>query len=163
MSSLSKSLGLISLSLLLSLQVFAQSPYPTTPDPVLTPGELCSHPDSYRYPERIKYCERDVEVGLKRHVIDTYDKSRGYQVSQMSRKKFKIDHYIPLCMGGANTRDNLWPQHESLYKKTDFVENLACDKMAQGRLKQADAVELIKAVKNNQVRADESIAHLNSL
>lgn len=154
---------LVAICLIASSNAFAGQAFPTSPDPVLTPGELCSSPDSYRYPEHIKYCERDVDGSEKNDIIRMYDRERGFRVGQMARKKFKIDHYIPLCMGGANSRDNLWPQHESVYKITDDLEALACEKMAEGSLKQAAAIDLIKAVKNDLKRAEEARAWLNKL
>ena len=60
---------------------------------------------------------------------------------------FKIDHLIPLCAGGANDEDNLWPQHKSVYNITDALEPVVCEKMAAGRLKQAEAVKLILQAK----------------
>ncbi|MNT67943.1 hypothetical protein D3C72_2061270 [compost metagenome] len=67
----------------------------------------------------------------------------------MNRMDFKIDHYIPLCMGGANDVENLWPQHKSIYAITDPLEPLLCEKMADGRLLQKDAINYIKAAKAN--------------
>lgn len=162
MLSIFKSAVVTALVLVSSIS-FAQPAYPTSPDPVLTPGELCNRPDSYRYPERIAYCERDVSGGEKNDIIRMYDRERGYRVGQMARKKFKIDHYIPLCMGGENSRDNLWPQHESVYKITDDLEALACDKMAKGKLLQADAITLIKSVKNDLSKAPEARRWLEAL
>lgn len=151
------------LSLVTSLQSLAQSQFPTAPDEQLTPGELCAHPQSLRYSEQINYCGRDVDSSLKKEIIADYDENRGYRIALMSRKKFKIDHYIPLCMGGSNSKRNLWPQHESVYQKTDPLEGLACDKMASGRLTQAEAVELIRKVKNDLKSAPEALRWLRRL
>lgn len=138
----------VSLSLLLAFSVHAGSPgFPIKPDSRLTPGSLCHRADEIRYPEGIIYCRRDVEVETKLEVIRNYDQQLGYTVRQMSRGKFKIDHFIPLCMGGANSMDNLWPQHESIYKVTDQLEADLCEKMAEGRLLQEDAVHMIKEAK----------------
>ena len=67
----------------------------------------------------------------------------------MDRMKFKIDHFIPLCMGGSNDKSNLWPQHESVYKITDPLEPAMCNKMAEGKLLQAEAIDLIKYAKQH--------------
>ena len=142
---------------------FAAPAYPENPDPQLTPGDVCHRPSQYRYPEKIAYCERNVDPQLKREIIKMYDRERGYRISQMDRQKFKIDHYIPLCMGGSNDRDNLWPQHETVYNQTDHLEALACEKMAQGRLRQAKAIEYIKSVKNNLELADQVTAEIEAL
>ncbi len=140
--------SLLSLILLVFASAFAgQARYPKNPDPQLTPGTLCENADAYRYPERIKYCNRNVKTSTKYEIIDTYDKSRGFQIRQMDRQSFKIDHFIPLCMGGSNDRDNLWPQHVSVYNVTDPMEPLACQRMAEGKLSQSRAIELIKSAK----------------
>ncbi len=143
---------LISLVLVLVFQfssVLYADQFPLEPKSQTTPGELCAHAEAYRYPEHIKYCNRDVDSKLKHEIIQTYDRQFGYSIEKMDRNKFKIDHYIPLCAGGGNDVTNLWPQHESVYSITDPLEPAICGKMAEGKLKQADAIEIIKHGKNN--------------
>lgn len=137
--------------------------FPKGPNPQVTPGELCDHADALRYPERIRYCNRDVDSQLKNDIIQTYDRQFGYRISTMPRGQFKIDHYIPLCAGGGNDRQNLWPQHESVYSITDPLEPLICNKMASGRLKQIDAVTLVKKAKNDLTKVAEVIRYVNAL
>jgi hypothetical protein len=122
--------------------------FPQGPNGNVTPGDICHQADSYRYDERIAYCERDVETSLKQAIIQYYDSELGYRIGSMPRNKFKIDHYIPLCMGGSNDRSNLWPQHESIYNITDPLEQKLCEKMAQGKMLQAEAIDLIRKAKN---------------
>lgn len=141
-------LAVLFLNLLSFQQSFANS-FPLSPAHELTPGQLCEHPQSYRYPEQIAYCERDVSPELKKKIIEAYDRDFGYQIEKMPRKEFKIDHYIPLCVGGSNDVSNLWPQHESLYTLTDPLEEALCEKMSEGKLLQKDAVLLIVTAKNN--------------
>ncbi len=126
-----------------------QDRYPTYPNVELTPGKLCENGQTRRYPERIAYCQRNVDRLTKKLRFQEYDQQLGYQTGQMNRGEFKIDHYLPLCMGGSNHSDNLWPQHRTVYEITDPMEPLACEKMAAGLLKQADAIELIQQGKNN--------------
>lgn len=137
------------LALSLASTSLAASPFPISPDPSLTPGSLCARPSERRYPERIAYCNRSVESARKREIMRTYDAELGYSVTALPRAAFKIDHYIPLCMGGSNESTNLWPQHESVYRYTDSLEEQACRRMAEGRLSQADAIELIKRAKSD--------------
>lgn len=137
--------------------------FPTGPDLSLTPGALCDTPTQYRYPEHIPYCRRDVESGLKQQIFVEYDEKLGYHTRQIARNQFKIDHYIPLCAGGSNEQENLWPQHESVYKVTDPMEPLVCEKMAAGRLKQADAIVLIREGKADLSKVPEILRHLQSL
>jgi hypothetical protein len=149
--------------LLSSVTSFADGAFPKTPDQTLTPGALCSTPDQKRYPEGIAYCSRDVGGDLKQKVMETYDSTLGYTITSMNRSLFKIDHFIPLCMGGSNQAENLWPQHASVYVITDPLEQVSCDKMAAGKLRQADAVEMIKHAKLNLADAPETLRHLRSL
>lgn len=135
--------------LLVSTPAFSGNSFPVSPDLQLTPGSLCDRPDSKRYPEGVPYCSRHVRSELKVKIIKTYDSKLGYYITSMNRDHFKIDHFIPLCMGGSNNPDNLWPQHYSVFTITDPMEPLLCNKMAEGKLRQADAVELIRRGKLN--------------
>lgn len=137
--------------------------YPTHPDEQMTPGATCQRADELRYPERIKYCTRNVASSLKKQIIQDYDKSFGYTIGSMNRQDFKIDHYIPLCMGGANTVDNLWPQHKSVYNVTDPLEAELCQVMASGKMKQVDAIATIKRAKFNLESVDQIRASLRDL
>jgi hypothetical protein len=141
----------------------AQGSFPTGPDQQMTPGELCAHPDSYRYPEHIPYCSRNVVGDLKKQIIRDYDSQLGYSIESMPRQDFKIDHLIPLCAGGANSEDNLWPQHKTIYAITDPMEPLICQKMSDGKLKQRDAVEMIKAGKLDLSKVPDIMARLQAL
>jgi len=85
-------------------------------------------------------------------IIRTYDIELGYDIGRMNRQDFKIDHYIPLCMGGSNETSNLWPQHKSVYFYTDRLEEAACTKMREGRLIQARAIDLIREAKADPAR-----------
>ena len=96
----------LSLVLAFSFYPNAQAEFPRGPRLEATPGELCAHPDSYRYPEHIPYCTRNVDAGLKQLIIAEYDSQFGYAIQSMPRGDFKIDHYVPLCAGGSNSEDN---------------------------------------------------------
>lgn len=141
----------------------ADKPYPVAPHPTLTPGSLCDRPEEIRYPEHIEYCGRHVEPETKYKIIQTYDRELGYRVSKMNRRDFKIDHYIPLCAGGSNRADNLWPQHRSVYEVTDPLEFIACKKMKEGVLLQEEAVNLIRTGKNDLSKVDEILDYLHQL
>lgn len=117
------------------------------PDPDMTPGSLCQNPDSQRYPEQINYCRRNVSKSTKNFVIKKYDQELHFKVSNMNRGDFKIDHLIPLCMGGSNQVDNLWPQHRSIYGITDKLEQRLCEALSKAVLTQNEAVERILNLK----------------
>lgn len=149
--------------LFVSSAAFAKDMFPQNPHLDTTPGVLCNTPDSIRYPEKIKYCSRNVDSSLKRDIIKEYDEKFGYSIRQMDRMRFKIDHLIPLCAGGANDRKNLWPQHESVYSITDPLEPLICTKMSEGRLKQADAVKLVIYAKTHLDEVNKIIQQVEAM
>lgn len=127
--------------------------YPIGPDDEKTPGKTCEHADEYRYAERIAYCNRNVHSETKAAIIQEYDRDLGFAIGKMPRSEFKIDHYIPLCMGGSNSEDNLWPQHKKVYEITDPLEGKLCQLMANGSMRQAKAISLIREAKNDLSRA----------
>lgn len=143
--------------------VCANENFPAGPELTVTPGKLCDKPNKYRYPENIAYCERDVVFQTKDYVIKTYDESFGYQIGKLNREDFKIDHLIPLCVGGSNDRANLWPQHKSVYAITDPLEPVVCAKMYQGKLKQSDAVLIMIEAKTHLERVPSLLKQVNSL
>ena len=130
----------------------AADEYPTSPDPRLTPGALCEQPDQIRYPERIKYCERNVSVDDKWKIIRSYQ-ALGFEIPSEKRSDYKIDHLIPLCAGGSNSPMNLWPQHKTVYEKTDRLEQLLCDKMSRGQITQSEAMNWILQAKAKPAEA----------
>ncbi len=143
--------------------VHAGDAFPKGPELTVTPGKLCDKPAKYRYAENVAYCERDVAYATKEYVINNYDQSFGYIIGKMKREDFKIDHLIPLCVGGSNDRANLWPQHKSVYAITDPLEPVVCAKMYQGKLKQSDAVLFVLEAKTHIDRVQSIIKHINSL
>ena len=145
------------------LDFVSKSVYPTTPDSELTPGQTCSNPDEYRYPERIKYCRRSVSSRTKWEVIRTYDRQLSYAIANLPRGQFKVDHYIPLCLGGSNSTLNLWPQHKSVYSQTDTIEFQLCRLLQVGAVKQAIAIETIIEVKNDLSIADSLESELDRI
>ncbi len=155
-------LAMLSLVALFSLSFAHAQEFPIGPDSRLTPGILCKNPDSYRYPEHIAYCERDVSPTLKNRIFDNY-RELGYRLNPKTRRDYKIDHLIPLCAGGSNEVTNLWPQHKSIYEQTDKMEAIGCEKLAQGKIRQTELVDLILDAKNNLALVRPALQHLNSL
>ncbi len=142
---------------------FGAEGFPKAPDAELTPGALCVTPDEIRYPEKINYCERNVSTAKKWAVINRYVKKLNFTISESLRTEYKIDHYIPLCMGGANAIENLWPQHSSVYRITDALEVILCEAMLEGKMSQAQAVEKIKTGKNDLNKVPEIIRETKQL
>ena len=108
-----------------------------TPNPSMTPGSYCTTHDNdfkeYRYKEQIAWCSRNVSHATK---ADVY---RSYGVEPDGN--YTIDHLIPLSLGGSNSRDNLWPQHRSVY--SGFLERRVYYRIRDGNITRKDAVELI--------------------
>jgi hypothetical protein len=150
------------LTIAFSATAFAAD-FPTGPELSVTPGKLCDQPTGTRYPENIAYCTRDVTYDTKEILMKEYDQKFDYHIMAMARTDFKIDHLIPLCAGGSNDITNLWPQHKSVYAITDPIEPAICNKMEQGKLKQADAVRLVLQAKTHLDQAPAIIQQVNSL
>ncbi|MFZ3229488.1 MAG: hypothetical protein WA160_04735 [Pseudobdellovibrio sp.] len=142
---------------------FAKGSYPVGPQLDQTPGVICADSTVKRYPENIDYCPRDVSSALKNAIIAKYDRQFGYSIKSMPRGEFKIDHFIPLSIGGANEEGNLWPQHKSVYTITDPIELEVSVLISAGKIKQADAIRAIKEVKTDLTKADAVMAYLHDL
>jgi hypothetical protein len=158
-----KSFLLLGLVFLMSVSSLAEDRFPTGPNPQMTPGKLCENSPVRRYPEGIVYCERNVDTSLKRDIIRQYDEDLGFHIREMNRMDFKIDHFIPLSIGGSNSRENLWPQHKSVYTLTDPIEHELHAKMEQSKITQAEAIRVIKEAKLNLGRAPELLEYVQGL
>lgn len=157
----------IFLSLLISFSAISggvvfKAEFPKGPDVSLTPGKLCDRPDTYRYPERIAYCNRDVDPTLKDDVFREY-REQGFRLDPKNRGNYKIDHLIPLCAGGSNDETNLWPQHVTIYTQTDPLESLGCEKLKLGKIKQAQLVQMILSAKRDLTLVPRTLTFLTNL
>lgn len=137
--------------------------FPETPNEKFTPGDVCDIAKVFRYPEKIAYCERNVSKERKAAIFKTYDLELGFHTLEMNRSDFKIDHYIPLCMGGSNDDENLWPQHKSIYQQTDPIEPVLCELMSSGQLLQAKAIDIIRQVKRNPEESAKVLRDLEGM
>lgn len=153
----------VAASLLISAFALAEERYPVGPNPNMTPGATCENSKTHRYPENIVYCERNVSTADKRAIIKAYDDQLGYSIQQMDRQEFKIDHFIPLSIGGSNSKDNLWPQHRSVFTITDPLETVLFEKISVGAITQADAIRVVREAKLNLDRVPELIDYVESL
>jgi hypothetical protein len=132
-----KSLIVLS-SILVSTLAFANS----APNPKITPGALCTPKSAdfwkYDYPEQIARCDRNVGEEEKQQVADLYG-----GIPKTDWPKYEFDHLIPLCAGGANTADNLWPQPITEAHEKDKLEDEICTGMRNGSITQAEAVQKV--------------------
>jgi hypothetical protein len=118
------------------------------PDDALTPGvvastdpnDVCGVIDGLSYSKR----HRHTPQGLKEEVY------AAYQVHREDRegRNFEIDHRVPLCLGGADVRENLWPQEgwqSPSYHDKDWLEETVCRMVCRERamtLEQGQAIFL---------------------
>ena len=150
-------------SFLLHATLIAQAgnPFPRVPNLSVTPGALCETPSRLRYPEQIAYCERDVSSWTKELVFIAY-RDLGFSLSG-ERSRYKVDHFIPLCAGGSNEIENLWPQYDTVSALTDPLEPLACEVLSKGKITQKDLVALVMKAKLNTKEVPKLMQHLRRL
>ena len=97
------------------------------PDPRLTPGKI-ARKDKDR---------NGVTEEMERHVFDRY------HIPWRRRPEFKVDHLIPIELGGADAIDNLWPQSLSTkpynaHRKEILTQRLLA-RIATGKMTLAQA------------------------
>jgi hypothetical protein len=113
------------------------------PDPMLTPGKLCTPEDpnflEFRYKEHIPYCQRNVPTAVRNGVANAY----GVPVASL--KNYEMDHFLPLSAGGSDDATNLWPQPHELALEKDMLELEVFDGMNAGTMTQAEAIAKIRA------------------
>jgi len=108
----------------------------------LTPGHLCSASDpnfsKYDYPEHIARCARNVDDQEKLQVAESYG-----NIPKADWAKYEFDHLIPLCAGGSDDPQNIWPQPIDDAHLKDVLENDICMGMKAGTLTQSQAVQKV--------------------
>ncbi len=124
--------------------------FPLIPDPEMTYGDLCDTRDrdfqNYRYGQRIAYCKRNVSKRQKERIYDEYG------IPQKCRRRYTIDHFIPLSIGGSNADENLWPEHVKVKSTRPDLEEDVFEALRDGEITQKDAVEIIVKEKTSVKR-----------
>lgn len=99
------------------------------PTPSVTPGDVWSS-------DLAIVC--NTRTGLRRRTTpamkrDAYAK---YGIYSQRRGQYQVDHLIPLCLGGADTQENLWPQsYDNPYwtaARKDQLERIICRRVCDG-------------------------------
>ncbi|HEX8898040.1 MAG TPA: HNH endonuclease signature motif containing protein [Chthoniobacterales bacterium] len=102
------------------------------PNPKLTPGRVA---------ERDKD-RAGVTVAMERKVF------ARYRLPWASRAEFKVDHLIPVALGGADTLDNLWPQKIRAKPygadRKELLAEVLLQKVRAGKMTLAQAQEEIR-------------------
>lgn len=158
--------GLTKLWFLLGLFVISGSlqaapQFPVKPNPEVTQGDFCTTKDKdfveYRYSEKIPYCIRNVSRYTKEEIYDMYE------VPEKCRDEYTVDHYIPLSMGGSNQIVNLWPEHKTVKATRQNLEMEVYTELKNGRISQAEAVEIVTQAKLHPPPVSPSRCHLKKL
>ena len=135
-----KSKTLVILALILSHSLIAHSV--NLPDPKMTTGALCtsSDPDfmGFDYPAKVARCHRNINDSEKVAVAKAYG-----NIPRTQWSKYEFDHYLPLCAGGSNSTQNLWPQPIAEAKQKDVIEIQVCSGLKAGTMTQAAALQKI--------------------
>lgn len=92
-----------------TVYAISQQLQPIMPNPILTPGKaatfdisiICTNNNTKTYSKT----HRKTSNNLKNWVMKEYGLT--------SREDIEIDHLWPLCAGGADEAENLWPQSYS--------------------------------------------------
>ncbi|MBC7457880.1 MAG: hypothetical protein H7235_06350 [Bdellovibrionaceae bacterium] len=135
-----KPTSLIISALILSHSLIAYSFI--APDPKLTKGVLCTPVDSdftgFDYPSKVARCKRNIMDSEKVAVAKAYG-----NIPRTDWPKYEFDHYLPLCAGGSNNIQNLWPQPISEAKQKDVIEVQVCSGLKAGTMTQDVALQKI--------------------
>lgn len=87
---------------LFSVPSIAFEKNPLLPDPVLTPGAV-------RSVDRAEICRPGYSKSVRNTSRETKEEIyRKYGVVK-DHRRYKIDHLVPLSIGGADSAENLWP------------------------------------------------------
>ena len=101
------------------------------PDPKLTPGKTA----------RSDAAHHAIGEAMERKVFERY------RIPWSRRAEFKIDHLIPVELGGADTIDNLWPQSLAVKpydaKRKEMLTRRLLGLIASGNMTLAKAQEEI--------------------
>jgi len=104
----------------------------TRPDPTCTPGSVDTQ-------NLQVICH--THTTSRRHVsrADRLTIFQEYGIAPADRWKYKIDHLVPLEIGGSNAHSNLWPQLTESARVKDQYESLAHRRICQGTLTPQEA------------------------
>jgi hypothetical protein len=118
--------------LLLTIASIAPAQNALLPNPKLTPGKVAEH-DKDR---------SGVTARMEQKVF------ARYRLPWSRRTEFKIDHLIPLELGGADTIDNLWPQSLRIKPygadRKELLTEVLLERIRTGRMTLAQAQEEIR-------------------
>lgn len=116
---------------ILAIATTAPAQQSLLPNPKLTPGKVAAN-DKNR---------GGVTVAMEQEIF------ARYRLPWSWRAQFKIDHLIPLELGGADTIDNLWPQSLRTRPygpdRKELLAEVFLEKIRTGKMTLAQAQEEI--------------------
>lgn len=137
-------LSIVGSGLLAQADIFS---IPITPDETKTLGGYCSTQDpdfqSYVYSEKMISCKRNVSEEVRERVY------QEYRIPLDFRKCYTIDHLVPLTLGGNNSFENLWPEHQFAREINSRLELKLYKAVTSGSMKSTDAVKVALEQKRN--------------
>jgi len=152
---------LLLLGLILTGSFATAANFPVKPNPEMTQGDYCNAQDpdfvDYRYEDKVPYCARNVSYWTKKEIYDHYN------VPEKCRTEYTVDHFIPLFMGGSNHVANLWPEHKLVKATRQNLEMELYTEMKNGRMTQAQALEIITQAKMHPPKVQPSKCHMETL
>ena len=115
---------------------------PVLPDPKLTPGAVLTTDAAVICRPGYARSVRRTSGSLKHRIY------LEYGITQKNGR-YEIDHLVPLSIGGADTRENLWPEsHDTKPWNADVkdrLENYLHVEVCAGQIALADAQEAVAA------------------
>lgn len=97
------------------------------PNPKLTPGKIVRRDKD----------QHGVSAGMEQKVF------KRYRIPWSRRGEFKIDHLIPVELGGADSVENLWPQNLTVkpygVERKELLTRCLQLRIAEGRITLAQA------------------------
>jgi hypothetical protein len=112
------------------------------PTPGVTPGWPVWSDDLDTVCNTYTYTRRRTTSSMKE---EAYSK---YGINFHLPGQYQIDHLVPLCLGGADSQENLWPQSYDNpawnAKKKDELERVICRMVCDHRYPLADAQTKIR-------------------
>ncbi len=109
-----------------------------TTDPMLTPG--ATNPAVTEATIHQTICTRGYTATVRN--VSTRTKSvvyAEYHVAQSDKRRYVIDHLVPLEVGGSNDVKNLWPEPKADAEQKDQIENLLHARVCNGTVDLATA------------------------
>ena len=114
-----------------------------TADPTLTPG--ATDPTVTQANIHQTICTRGYTSTVRN--VSTKTKSvvyAEYHISQSDKRRYVIDHLVPLEVGGSNDIRNLWPEPKTDAEQKDQTENLLHARVCSGTIDLATAQQLFE-------------------